>query len=407
MLDGLCLRSRVAATLIVPVLLTVAALAGCGQPNAKNQSQETAKPPPAPEVTVARPHVDDVTEWDEYTGRFEAVDIVEVRARVSGYLDQVAFTDGQMVKKGELLFVIDPRPFEQTVEQAKAELELARTRVENYARDVERGRPLVERKIMTEKQFDDRSNLLREAEAQGKVAQAKLKAAELDLSFTRITAPIDGRMSRTAVSIGNFVSAGGIANATMLTTIVTQDPIHVYFDVSEINLIKYRRLSEQGGPAGAAQIGGEVRLALPDETDFRHTGTLDFLDNRLDQSTATLRARARVENRAGLFASGMFARVRVVGSARYRAVMLPDAAIGTDQTNKFVLVVADDNSVARKLVRLGPMSGGLRIVREGIAPEEWVVVNGMQRARPGTKVDPKREQIKVTDSSAAVTLQPR
>lgn len=392
-------RAEPAALLSLLALVAIV-LAACGQPNAKNQANETPPTAPvAPIVTVSLPVVDEITEWDEYTGRFEAIDIVEVRARVSGYLDEVVFTDGQMVKKGEPLFVIDPRSFERMVEQSKAELELARIRVENASRDVERGKPLVERKIITEKLFDDRSNVMREAEAQVKVAQAKLKAAELDLSFTRMTAPISGRMSRSSVSVGNYVSGGGTGNSTILTTIVSQDPIHVYFDLSEINFIKYKRLVEHGAPAGAAALGGRVLLALPDETEFRHVGTLDFLDNRLDQSTATQRARARVDNKAGLFASGMFARVRVASSALYKATLVPDYAIGTDQTNKFVLVVGADDVVTRKPVKLGPLANGLRVVREGVDAAEWIIVNGMQRARPGLKVAPKREQIKVTAST--------
>lgn len=388
--------------------LSAAVLAACEQPNAKGQAKDTAPAAaPAPVVTVSLPVVDEITEWDEYTGRFEAIDMVEVRARVSGYLDEVAFKDGQMVKKGELLFVIDPRSFERAVEQSKAELELARTRVENASRDVERGKPLVERKIITEKLFDDRANLMRDAEAQVKVAEAKLKSAELDLSFTRITAPVDGRMSRSSVSIGNYVNGGGASNSTILTTIVSQDPIHIYFDLSEINFLKYKRLVEQGAPAGAAAVGGRVLIALPDETEFRHFGTLDFLDNRLDQGTATLRARAQIDNKAGLFASGMFARVRVAASARYKAILVPDFAIGTDQTNKFVLVVGADNVVTRKPVRLGPLANGLRVVRDGIRADEWVIVNGMQRGRPGLKVDPKREQIKVTSTTTPAAPEQR
>lgn len=389
---------RRAGLLVWPAAFALAAvlLAACDRPAAQDKAAQPKAPPP-PVVTVSRPHVDEIVEWDEYTGRFDAIDIVEIRARISGYLTEVVIKDGQMVRKGDLLYVIDARPFERALEQAKAELELARTRVDNASRDVERGKPLVERKIMTEKLFDDRTNIMKDAEAQVKVAEAKYKTAELDMSFTRITAPIGGLVSRSTLSIGNYVSGGGTANSTILTTIVSQDPVHIYFDVNENNLIKYKRLAaETGKGAAAAMLGGQVQVAMPDERAYRHTGVLDFLDNRLDQGTGTLRARALVDNKAGLFAAGMFARVRVAGSARHKAIMLPDAAIGTDQTNKFVLAVAEDGTVARRVVQLGPLYGTLRIVRAGLGADDWIIVVGMQRARPGGKVEPKREQIKVT-----------
>lgn len=356
-----------------------------------------AKPGQAPpQVTVSRPLVRDITEWDEYTGRFEAVETVDLRARVSGYLTQVHFTDGQMVKKGDRLFTIDERPFERTLETAKAELAQARTKVDNAAKDVDRGRPLVERRVISEKVFDDRENLQRDAEAAVKVAEAKVKSAELDLSFTAIDAPIDGRISRTNVSIGNYVSAGGANSSTLLTTLVSQDPIYVYFDVSENNHIKYKRLAARGAGAGAAQIGAVVQVALPDEKGFPHEGRLDFLDNRMDQGTGTLRTRAVVANRAQLFSSGMFARVRVGGSARYSAVLLPDEAIGTDQSSKFVFVVGEEGLASRRPVTLGPVIDNLRVVREGVTKDDWVIVRGQQRARPNQKVAPKREPLQVS-----------
>jgi RND family efflux transporter MFP subunit len=347
---------------------------------------------------VSRPHVDEVIEWDEYTARFDAVEMVEVRPRVSGYLNEVAFKDGQSVKKGDLLFVIDPRPFERALEAAKAELELAKTRAENAGRDVERGRPLVERKIMSEKVFDDRANAHREAEAQVKVAAARVKIAELDLSFTRIIAPVSGRISRTLMSTGAYIAGGGAQNTPVLTTIVSQDPIHLYFDVSENNYIKYKRLGQKGAKAGASEIGAIVLVALPDERDFKHKGLLDFIDNRLDTGTGTLRARAVLENASGFFSPGMFARVRVPGSPAYSAMLLPDSAISSDQASKFVLVVGEDGTVTRKPVQLGPLYNGLRIVRTGITGDDWIVTNGLQRARPGNKVTPKREPIKVSEA---------
>ena len=380
------------------LLFTALASTGCDRPEARDEAKrQTAAPVAA--VSVSRPVVEEIIEWDEYTGRFDAVDTVDVRARVSGYLDEVAFKDGQVVEKGALLFVIDPRPFERVRDQARAELAQAQTKSDNLVSDVERGKPLLERRIMSEKTYEDRANLLREAQAAVKVAEAKVASAELELSFTRMTAPISGRTSRASISLGNWVSAGALSNPTVLTSIVSQDPIHIYFDVSENNYIKYKRLAERGETKSAASTGASVEIALPDETSFVHKGRLDFIDNRLDAGTATLRVRAEIENKAQLFSPGMFARVRLAGSGKAPAVLLPDEAIATDQGSKYVLVVADDGAVSRKTVRLGPLSGGLRVVREGLAAADWVVVRGLQLARPGQKVQAKREALRVSQSA--------
>jgi multidrug efflux system membrane fusion protein len=387
------------ATLPLCALMAAVAVQACDRPQA--QGKKEAPPAALPSVTVSLPVVSDIVEWDEYTGRFEAVASVDIRARVSGYVDQIAFTDGQAVKKGDLLFVIDPRPFERALAFAQAELEQARTKVQNASMDVERGRPLVERKIMSEKMFDDRANLLREMEAAVKVAEAKVATAELELAFTRITAPIDGRISRATISLGSWVSAGGTANATQLTLLVTQDPIHIYFDISENNYIKYKRLAERGVLAGNDATGAEVEVALPDEAGFAHRGRLDFIDNRLDPGTATMRARALLPNDKQLFSPGMFARVRLAGSAKQSTVLIPDAAIGTDQASKFVLVVADDGTVSRRNIRLGPIHQGLRVIRDGLKGQDWVVTSGLQRAQPGQKVAPTREVLRLSEARPA------
>jgi len=388
---------RRAGSGLAAALLAVLA-AGCdqGQPQATQQPAASA-----PVVSVSQPVQREIVEWDEYTGRFDATQTVEIRARVSGYLNEVRFKDGQEVKQGDLLFVIDPRPFERALEQAGAELFAATTKVENANLDVTRGQPLIERKIISDKSFDDRMSLLRDAQASVKVAEAKVKSAELDLSFSTVTAPISGRIGRTLVTAGNWVSAGSVSGATLLTAIVTQDPIYIYFDVNENNYIKYKRLAERGLAAGAADVGAPVEVALPDERGFPHKGQLDFLDNRLDQGTGTLRARAVLANKAGLFSPGLFGRVRVTGTPSYAGLLLPDEAIGTDQTNKFVLVVDGDGTVERRNVKLGPLSDGLRVVRQGLAPGDWVVTRGLQRARPGGKVAPKRVVIEVSEAAQA------
>ncbi len=346
-------------------------------------------------VSVSKPLVAPVMEWDEYTGRFDATESVEIRTRVSGFLVEIHFKDGQQVNKGDLLYTLDARPFERALDQAKAELFQAVTKVESTNLDVERGKPLVDRKVMSEKVFDDRANALREAQSAVKTSEAKVKTAELDVSSTKILAPFTGRISRSAVPVGAWVSAGAVANSTLLTTVVTEDPIHIYFDVNENNWIKYRRLAEQGKAAGAGRVGAKVELGLPDEKGFPTRGTVDFVDNRLDLSTGTMRSRALVDNKTGLYSAGMFARVRVQGSESYQAVMIPDEAVGTDQTNKFALVVAEDGMVSRKPLVLGPVIDGLRVIRQGLAKDDLVVIKGLQRARAGTKVAMKEEPIQV------------
>lgn len=359
-------------------------------------SGKSAQAPPV--VTTSRPAQREIVEWDEYTGRLEPVEMVEIRARVAGYLHEVYFKDGQSVAAGDRLYSIDPRPYERVLATAQAELAQARTKVENAAREVERGRPLVEKRILSERVFDERENAMREAEAALAVTEARVKSAELELSFTRITAPIAGRIGRSSVTVGNYVAPGGSNNSTVLTTIVRQDPIHVYFDLGENSTLKYRRLQQAGQSTGAGFDGGSVQLALPDETGFPHKARLDFIDNRLDPGTGTLRARAVLDNSAGLFQPGMFARVRIAASPRHAALLIPDEAIGTDQSNKYVYVVGEDSRAIRKAVQLGPLVDGLRVVREGIEAGDWVVVRGIQRARPGDKVTAKREPLQISSA---------
>jgi len=363
----------------------------------KSNSAATRRPP---EVTVSQPMTRKVIEWDEFTGRFAAVESVEVRARISGYLTAVTFTDGEDVKAGDLLFTIDPRPYERALDQAKAQLNQATVSVSNTKLDVERGRPLLQRDYISKKAFDDRENLVRDAEALVKIAEARVKAAELELSFCRITAPISGRMSRTLVTPGNFVSGGGSdTGSTILTTIVMQDPIYIYFDVSENNALKYQRLAKSAGKASDGILGAAVGVGLPDETGFPHKAKLDFLENRLDEGTGTLRARAILPNKDRFFSPGMFARVRLQGSPEYEALLLPDEAIGTDQANRFVYVVGDDDVPIRRTVDLGPIDDGLRVVRKGLKPDDWVVLRGQQRVRPGQKIVPRRTPLTVSNAA--------
>ena len=384
----------------LPAVLT--ALLSGGAEKARGQGGGGAPPQgKPPEVTASQPVRRPIIEWDEYVGRFEAVDTVELRARVSGYLTEVHVKDGQDIRKGDLLYTIDPRPFERAVALTRAELEQAKVKVANALLDVDRGRPLLDRKVISEKTFDDRESLVRDAEAQVKVVEARLKSAELDLSYTRVTAPVSGRLGRSVVTVGNWVTSGATSGSPALSTLVSQNPIQIYFDVSEANALKYRRQSAARSQSGGDRLEGlQVGVALPDETGFPHQGKLDFVDNRLDTGTATLRARALVENPAGLFSPGMFGRVRVSGAGERPALLLPDEAIGTDQTSRFVYVVSEDGSAQRRGVTLGPIADGLRVVREGVAAEDWIVVRGTQKVRPGQKLAVKREPIKISGAAA-------
>ena len=359
-------------------------------------------PPAPPSVTVAQPAQRTISEWDEFTGRFEATDTVEVRARVSGYLKEIHFTDGQMVNVGDLLFVIDRRPFERTVDRLRAEVASAKARLDFAQKDFERARPLAKSENISEQVFQQRERELGQADGALQSSQASLASAELDLEFTRITAPIAGRISRKLVSVGNYV-IGDSPTSTLLTTIVSQEPINFYFDISEADYLKYTRLGKTAPANDLRQSHVPVGLGLLDEKGFPHTGELDFVDNRIDQATGSLRGRAVFANPTGLFTPGLFARIRLAGSGEYLALLLPDGAISTDQTNRFVFTVADDGTVTYKPVTLGPIIDGMRVVKTGIAAEDWVVVNGTQRARAGGKVTPQRSKINGEAQASAAT----
>jgi RND family efflux transporter MFP subunit len=371
-------------------------------PGQASQASTPAVAPatPPPSVTVSQPLRREIVEWDEVTGRFEAQETVDLRARVSGYLQDVMFKDGQDVAKGDTLFLIDQRPYERALAQAKAELEQARTKIGNASLDVERGRALLGRKILSEKTFDDRESLQRDAEALARIAEEKVKTAELDLSFTRITAPVSGRIGRALVTPGNYVTAGGSTGTSTLATIVSQDPIYLYFDVAESDMLKYKRMVTEGS-ASAARLGTRVEVALPDETGFPHVGQIDFLDNRLDAGTASLRVRAMLPNDKRIFTPGQFARARLQGSKAYTATLVPDSAIGADQVNRFVVVVGPDELPVRRTVKLGPLVDGLRVVRDGLNADEWIVTKGLTRVRPGQKIAPNREPLKVSQGAPA------
>ena len=362
-------------------LSIAAALTGCGQGR-----QQAAAPAP-PSVTVANPVQRTVVDQDEYVGRFVAVDSVDVRARVSGYLTEIHFTDGQMVKKGDLLFVIDHRPFQIALDQMRANLAQARANLAFTEADLARGQELVHNKTITEQTYDQRMQAKRVAEASVAAQEAMLHAAELDLNeYSELRSPIDGRTGDRRVSVGNLVNGGFGGNSTLLATIVSVDPIRFEFTFDEASYLRYQRFAGGSTQMASGQGGIPVTLKLIDEPEFQHTGRMDFVDNVIDRSSGTIRGRAVFPNPGAIFTPGMFGRVRVPGSPPYTALLVPDAAIGTEQARKFVLVV-DDGGVARqKYVTLGQLDDGLRVVKDGLAPGDRVIVKGLMRARSGTKV---------------------
>jgi membrane fusion protein, multidrug efflux system len=366
------------AVIVAFLLVTANLLIGC------NSEPAASSAPPAPPVTVARPLQKEITEWDEYTGRFTAVASVEIRPRVSGFIDSIHFQDGQIVTQGDLLFVIDRRPYAAAVEQAKADVESAQAKLEIANLDVERARPLLQTQTVTAREFETRRSTQRNAAAVVASLEAVLKQAELNLAWTEVRAPISGRISDRRVDAGNLVS-GGQTGATLLTVIVSIDPIHFVFDASEADYLRYERLDAAGTRHSSRYVPNPVSVRLADEDDYRHHGRMNFVDNALNPKTGTIRGRAIFDNKDGLLTPGYFGRLRLFGG-QHDGLLVPDSAIASDQASKIVFAVADDGTVAAKRVELGPIVDGLRVIRSGLAPTDRIVIDGLQRARPGQKV---------------------
>jgi multidrug efflux system membrane fusion protein len=364
------------------VVLIAAALSACSE----KPPQAAAAPPPP--VTVAQPVKRTVTDWDEFTGRFDAVEEVDVRPRVGGFVTNVEFKDGDMVHTGDLLYLIDSRPFEAVAEQADGQLADARAKAELAKRDLDRGLALVASSAVSEQVVDQRRLSLQAAHAAETQAEGALKAAQLNIEFTHVLAPIAGRVSRHLVSVGNLVQGSDNGASTLLTTIVSLDPIYIYFDMDEATYLKNNRLWFEGKRPSSRETANPVQVSLTGETKPSHDGKMDFVDNRLDVSTGTLRGRAVIPNKDLSILPGQFGRVRLIGSAPYEALLIPDVAVATDQTRKIVFVVKDDDTVEARPVVLGPLDEGLRVVREGLKAEDRVIVDGIQRARVGAKVSP-------------------
>ena len=389
-------RSLVSGVRAALATLALVLLAGCDQ--AEDGSAKADAPPPPPEVTVAKPLVQKLTEWDEFTGRFEPVQLVEIRARVSGYVQEIGFEDGQIVEAGQTLFVIDPRPYQAAVDRAKAQIDMQRAQLDLARLDQERTSRLVSTSAAARATLDQRNAEFAEASANLAASEAELRQAELDLGFTRVTAPFAGRVSDRRVDVGNLVS-----DQTLLTTIVQLDPIYLSFDMSESDFLAYQRASARGELPSTRDNRTIVQAHLVDEEGWPHEGTMSFVDNVVDQGSGTIRGRATFPNPQNLITPGQFGRIRIPGSPEYDAFLIPDSAIVTDQSRKVVLTVGSDGVVTPKIIRPGPSQpGGLRIVRRGLEADDTIVINGLMRARPGTKVAPKEGKIEpISDEPAA------
>jgi len=376
-------------------------LASCG----KKDDGKGAPPPGAPggppaQVTVARPLTKPIVDWDDYTGRFEAVQTVDLRPRVTGYIKSINFRDGQFARAGQLLFVIDPRPYQAALDQAKAD-EARFVAAAQVARTAfARSKQLLELKAASQEEFDNAQATVRQANAQVGSARAATAAKALDVTFTRVTAPIAGRLSDRKVSVGNYVTAG----TTALTSIVSLNPIHFVFTGSEAVYLKYQRANRAGTRPSSRVAANPVDIRLADETSYRWHGRMDFVDNAIDLGSGTIRGRAVVRNPDGLLTPGMFGHMRLLGSGAYQGLLIPEDAVVTDQTRKTVLVVAPDGKVAQRVLQLGPIVDGLRVVRGGLALTDDVIIAGVQRAHAGAPVKITRGKIVPPDPGSAPSM---
>jgi len=369
-------------------------LAGCGH-GAQQQQQ-----PPPPSVTVAPVEKREIVEWDEFTGRTEPVDSVEVRPRVSGYIQEVKFQSGQLVKKGDVLFVIDPRWHQAEFDRLQAEAERARVQLDNAKREADRSKQLLETKAISAEEGDERVSRYKEAQAALASAEAARDFAKLDLEYTKVRAPIDGRVSRAFLTEGNYVS-GVAGTATRLTTIVSVNPVYVYADMDEDSLLKFNALASKQklDTDGDGKI--PVELQLEDEDGFPHRGYIESFDNQLNPNTGSILLRAVFPNDDGRIVPGLFARIRVPLSAKHEAFLISEKAIGTDQAQKYVLTVTPSNTVAYQSIVLGPTIGDMRVIRSGVTGGEPVVINGLQHVRPGMAVKAEQALASTTSTSLA------
>jgi multidrug efflux system membrane fusion protein len=377
-------RHRVAPFALV---LSMLALAGCN----KGDATQAPQAPPPPAVSVAEVVSKEVTQWDEFTGHIEAVETVEVRPRVAGYIDKVNFKEGKEVKKGDVLFVIDQRPFKAELARAQAELARAQARSKLASAQVQRAKLLVDARAVSEEEYDERVAADTQAKADIRANEAAIEVARLNLEYTEVRSPIDGRTSRALVTPGNLVSGGAmVPNATLLTTVVSLDPVYVYFEGDEQTYLRYGEMARNGERKSSREVANPVLIGLGNEEGFPHEGRMDFVDNRVDPATGTIRARAVLENKDRLFTPGLFARVQLLGSGKFSAMLIDDKAVLTDQDRKYIYVLGEGNTAQRRDVKLGRMVEGLRIVNEGLRAGDKVIVHGVQKIFfPGMPVNPQ------------------
>ena len=352
----------------------------------KNASEQKKKAPP-PAATVAQVIYEEITEWDEYTGRLSAPENVELRARVSGYIEQVHFKEGSLVEEGDLLFTIDRAPFQAEVSRNKALLDEAKSNESNARSEFERAQRLIGKKAIAQELFEARKTQFAASKAQFSAAKATLEIAELDLNHTQVRAPISGRISRAMSTKGNFIAAG----QNMLTTIVSTDRVFANFETDERAYLKYSQLALQGARPSAREAKTPVLMALANDTEFTYQGYIDFIDNQVNLATSTIQGRAVFENENQNLIPGLFARIRVPGSAQYSAVLIDDKAIATNLNNKLVLVLDENNALQIRPVSLGNKFAGLRVIKSGLQEGETILINGLQKFRPGTKVTPNKQ----------------
>ena len=394
-------KTRVISFVAVAMALALSA-GGCNE-NASKPNQAAAPPPPA--VTVSRPVTKVVADFDEYVGRFTAVDYVEVRARVSGYLEKIHFTDGQVVKANDTLFTIDKRPFEVALQQVKAARAQGEANLAYAESDLKRGDRLVKGSTITQQTYDQRVQARNVAEAALVAQDAAIRQAELDLQYTELKAPITGRIGDRRVSVGNLVTggSGGAATTTLLATIVSIDPIRFEFTMDEQSYLRFLAADIASSPQDAGTSHAvPVTLKLIDEKDFVHNGKIDFVDNVIDRSSGTIRLRAEFPNPDGKLTPGMFGRIKVPKSAPASALLVPDTAIGTEQVRKFVYTIGSDNVANPKYVTLGAEVDGMRVVTAGLTADDVIVVNGLMRIRPGSKVSPQQSTADAAPGTPAV-----
>ena len=383
-------------------LVMLAALAACGPKEGGADAAGPGGPGGPPPVTVAKPLVKPIVDWDDYIGRFVAIDQVEVRPRVDGYIQTVAFRDGDPVRAGQLLFVIDPRPFEAALAEAKGEEARARAAAEVARTNYARAQKLLELKAISQEEYDTTKATLGQSNAALAAAQATVQARALDVNFTRVTAPISGQVSDARLRVGNYVRSGD----TILTTIVSLDPIRFEFTGSEGVYLKYQRANAAGTRRSSRVAANPVDIRLSDETEYRWHGRMEFVDNALDTGSGTIRGRAVLRNPDHFLTPGMFGHMRLIGSGAYEGMLIPESSVVTDQTQKTVLVVGPDNVVSSRVVTLGPLIEGLRVVRSGLKPTDSIIIDGVQRARPGAKVTPKPGKIVPPAPGTGPTMPP-